>query len=936
VVIEDRRESTPAARHVDVIGREAELERLSDFLRPAGSPRAFIIEGEAGIGKTALWRAGIGCAGERGFRVLVSRPSGAEVNLSFAGLGDLLRGEFDSVLPQLPPPQQRALEAALALSDATDVGSDYRTLGLAVLGAFRARAVNGEFVVAIDDVQWLDAASARVLEFALRRLDHEPVALLVSLRIGDAGAPRSPIDLERLFALAPERAQLGALRLDALHELLRQRLQVNLSRPVLVRLHAVSSGNPFYALEIARALVAEGDADDLHTLPLTATLREVVQRRLRRLPVAVRETLVAAAALSRPSVSVLTAWAGSDERIQRDLERARGAGVVDVDGERIEFDHPLLAAGVYAAAGSAERRRTHAELARVVTDDEERARHLARAATGPDPAVVSALRDAAIHARARAAPDAALELLEEAIRLSTSADVVGVISLDAAEIAYTVGDHVRARQLLERIVAEPDAAPSHPHALVLLTRVVHDFGAAAPLLREARARAPDDPRLLSEIERNLASAAWAVLEDVVVGLEHARAAVAFAEAAGDDAAFRHALAWLVRLECLAGLPPHPALAGLVEAPGGREEPLRVVQGLSYTWAQMLDWTDELEAAASTLERLRDEAAAIGNFHALGPVLQFLALVLCRRGEAQTARHVAEEGVAVARASGDISGLTPALGSLAHVYAQLGEVELARAAGAEGLAMAEQTNFRYGELRLRHALGILELSLGSFARTRELLAGVAPVRWAAGYRDPSIVRSVPDEVEALVALGAVDDAVEALTPFEEYATMLERRWALGTSARCRGLVAAARGEPSFAWEAFERALELQRRLPEPYELARTLLVYGTARRRAKSRGQARELLEEALSIFERIGAKLWAERARAEIRRVGGARRAPDELTATERRVAELVADGLSNKLVARELYMSVKTVEGNLSRIYRKLGVSSRTQLARRLRDPAG
>jgi DNA-binding CsgD family transcriptional regulator len=711
-----------------------------------------------------------------------------------------------------------------------------------------------------------------------------------------------------------------------------------LPRPLLARLHATTGGNAFYALEIAGALdVRDAAVRPGAPLPVPATLQELVSQRLGRLPTPARETLLAVSALAQPRSSVLVDWAGSGDRVARDLGRARRAGVIELDDDRIRFSHPLLGSGLYAQTDASARRRMHGELARVVSDPEERVRHLARACAGPDPAVVAALEQAAERAQARGAPDAALELLDEAIRLTTNEQTTELarLALRAAEAAHIVGDDARARAMLERVAAERSAGELRTRALVLLTRVVHDFEASARLMRDACAEGVDDLRLRSEIERNLAASVWATVEEVFVGLEHAQAAVRFAEQAGDEAAYSHAIAWLARLQSLAGLPVHEDLQARVEArPSLDEEPLRLVQGARFTWAEILASDDELTRASETLEGLRRQAATVGNFQALAPVLQLLALVLWRRGDWSTARRVAQEAVDNARASGDDSGLVPALGSLACVEAHLGNIESARDTTAEGIALVETTHFRYGELRLRHALGALELSLGAPETACEHLAGVASSRWAVGYRDPSLVRTVPDEVEGLVALGELQHAHDALTPFQRYAKMLNRRWALGTAARCQGLLAAATGNQSAASEAFEHALELQRQLPEPYELARTLLTYGVARRRAKSRGEARELLEEAAKIFERLGGRIWAERARREIGRAGGRRGPRDELTATERRVAELVAEGRTNKAVAGELFMSVKTVEGNLSRVYRKLGVSSRTQLARRLRKP--
>jgi DNA-binding CsgD family transcriptional regulator len=921
---------------MEVIGREAELDRLSAFLVGRPWPRALVVEGEAGIGKTAVWRVGVDKARALGLTVLSSRPSSAEMNLSFAALGDLLSGEADAFLPQLAVPQQRALEGALALREVEGDVTDYRTLGLAVLGVLGARAEAGAFVVAIDDVQWLDAASARVLDFALRRLEDAPIGLLVTLRTDDAAKRRPVLDLDRLFTTPTERVKLGSLSVGALHELLRRRLDAALSRPMLVRVHAVARGNPFYALEFARALDDAADPLEMRMLPLTAPLREIVRRRLRRISPRGREMLLAATALSRPTLTVLGAWAGSDEPVAHELERARRAGIVEVESDRIVFGHPLLAAGIYDDATDTDRRRIHGELARIVSDPEERARHLARASSGPGLFAAAALKDAAQVALTRGAPDVALELLEEAMRVTPPQlrDEIANLELDAAQTAHTVGDHALARRLLERLIATEPAAQVRAQALVLLARVVHDYEAGAGLLYDARAQKIDDLRLRSEIERNLAANAWATLRDVNVALTHARAAIDLADAGADDGAYRHALAWLARLECLAGLPAQRAVHALTRGAGkahGADEPLRFVQGIRFTRAETLYWGDELHEAEEAFERLQQEAEAVGNVHAVSPVLQVLALVLWRRGEWERARNAAADAVELARECGDGSGLAGALGSLGFVEAQLGHVDAARAAAAEGLPLVDAMHFRYGELRLRHALGVLELSLGNPKGALHHLGGVASSRWGAGYCDPAATRTAPDEVEALIAVGSFEQAREALSPFERHAEILNRRWAVGTSARCRGLLAAAAGDYSAAWNAFERALEVQRQLPEPYEIARTLLAYGIARRRAKSRAAAGDLLEAAASAFDALGAPEWARRARGDATRATGRADARDLLTSTERRVAELVAEGHTNKAVAAELFMSVKTVEANLSRIYRKLHIRSRTQLARRL-----
>src|SRR3954447_21586694 len=378
----------------EIIGRRDELLALESFLEaaPAGG-RALLLEGEAGIGKTALWEEALERARARDIRVLRARPTQSEGQVAFAAVGDLLTPALGDVLQQLAPVQRRALEVALLLREPDGVFPDTRALGVALLSAIRAIAEQGPVLIAVDDGQWLDASSAELLAFVLRRLDGDPVAVLATVR----GQPVAvPLELDRAFG-SFRRLAVEPLSVGAIHRMLWGRLGLALSRPVIVRVHGITGGNPFFALELGRALVEGSIHTEDADVELPESLRAVVAQRLGALPSRVRETLTAVAALASPSVALLAALGGS---CVDDIELAEQRGVVGFDGERIRFAHPLLAPACYEAMPLHRRRRLHERLAELDVDLEERARHLAIAAAGPDEKVAAALDAAGGGARA--------------------------------------------------------------------------------------------------------------------------------------------------------------------------------------------------------------------------------------------------------------------------------------------------------------------------------------------------------------------------------------------------------------------------------------------------------------------------------------------------------------------------------------------------------
>ena len=404
---------------IGVIGRDEEQASIQAFLdRVADGPGALVLSGEAGIGKTILWEAGVAEARGRFGRVLSCHGVEAEASLSYAGLSDLLADSLDDVASALPPPRRRALEIALLIAEPGDAPPDPHAIGLAVLDALRALADQGPLLVAIDDAQWLDLPSAAVLQIALRRLRDESIGLLATVRLGP-DVESSSTWVAPSPSLASSSFSVGPLSLAAVHRLLAERLELELTRPELTRVHEATAGNPFFALELGRELVRTNTRPEAgRALPMPESLQELLGERLARLPTHTGDVLLQAAALARPTVTLVAAAYGDQALVQETLEAAVREGVIELDDSHVRFTHPLLASISYEQSPVWKRRAVHRALAGVVTDPEERARHLALAADGPDAEVASYLETAADQAFARGAPAAAAELFELAADLT--------------------------------------------------------------------------------------------------------------------------------------------------------------------------------------------------------------------------------------------------------------------------------------------------------------------------------------------------------------------------------------------------------------------------------------------------------------------------------------------------------------------------------------
>ena len=918
-----------------VFGRARELASLAQFLdRISRGPSALLIEGAAGIGKTTVWRAGVAEAERRGLRVMVARPLEAETRLSFSALGDLFDGAPDDTLSRLARPQRRALEVALLRADPEERPPDQRAVSLAFLGALRFVAGAHPVLLAIDDLQWLDRPSAEVLAYALHRLKAEPVGVLLSARPGEAIGNRGPLRLERtLPAGAASKLALAPLGHDSLVRMLRERFGNALSYPLVERVAATSGGNPFYALEIAGALIEEGARPaPAEPLPVPEDLGSLLRARLATLPRDAQDVLSACAALSRPRADTVERLFGG-RRAATGTTRATDAGVIEVHAARINFSHPLLSAAVYASIAPDRRRALHKRLAEVVEDPEERARHLALGAKGPDAVVAAALDDAARRARSRGAPGAGAELLELAGRLTPSDDAPAFHrrAIEAGECHFEAGDVARARSLLEGVLAASPPGPRRAEALLHLANIAWgDLRRIRPLLQRALAEVGETDTVLRS--RILAELTWTAVfgGNLSEGSRHARDALKSAERAGDPESRCRALVAVGHAEFFMGHDVSDVMSRAIQLQDTLEG-LQRIGTPRRVRAAHLAWMGDLDTARRNLEREYQETVEYGQLTNLWEVLAYLAELEVRAGNWDAARRYASEGHEVMAESGVEEALERLLTARARVEAHRGEVDASRRHATEALRLATSHDYRFEIVRSRSVLGFLELSLESPAGAHAYLQPLPDLVAAMGLGEPGVFPFVPDQIEALVGLGEIEQADSRLGWLEERGEALDRPLARATAARCRGLLAAAGGDFSGAGRHLGRALTEHERVRQPFEWARTVLIAAEIRRRAKQRRLAREGFVRALATFDRLGARLWSERARRGLSRVGGRAASAVGLTPTEQRIAELVAEGRTNREVSDALFVSVKTVEANLSRVYHKLGVRSRTELARRI-----
>jgi len=897
---------------LEVVARERELASVAAFLdEPRASPGALLLEGEAGIGKSTLWLAAVELARERGLHVLSSRPAEAERALAYAGLGDLLEGILEETLPELLPPRRRALEIATLRDEATGDPVDRRAVAIAVRDVLQLLGEDAPVVVAVDDVQWLDASSAGALEFALRRLDTTPVVVLLARRVGD-GAQPSGLE-QALPAERIERLPVGPLSAGALHRLLHDRLGRAFPRQTLLRIHEQSGGNPFFALELARALPA--DADPSQPLPLPETLDEVMRARIAALPDTTRQALGFVSALGTTREALL-----EEAGVETDtLGPAFEAHVIEREGGAIRFTHPLLASLLYGDLGD-ERGSVHARIAQVVEDPVARARHLALSHEEPEAGVAEVLDQAARLAGDRGASAVAAGILENAARLTPpdASDERRRRALAAARAYRAAGEWTRASTIAADLLAETEEASWRAETLVLLAEL-ETYGPATRLLEQALEEADSRPQLQAAVHCRLA---WIKRFGDETPMLHAQTALTLADQLDDDElrtrarAVQAVLAWFQgETEAPQDL---PALVQELPAALGAD---RLVQEGTQALANTLP-----SEARALLEREylewheRDERRS-------AQALWGLAWVEFWAGNWELAEEHATRAHDLSIQYGvEVPQDHLPLGVIA---VHRGRYEVARQHSERALELAD---VQFGSRAPQHlaVLGLVALCEGDTSAAVASLERAEQRAEEMSWGEPTVRWWTPDYVELLLRQGRGADAVRTLDAWNADAVRVKREWILPHVTRCRGLIAAADGDVEDALVLLERAVAEHEAVGDPFGRARALLAAGVVRRRLRQKRPAREVIEAAVEAFETIGAEGWAADARAELGRLGGRQRT-EGLTAAERRVAELVAEGRTNRQVAEALFLGERTVASHLTHIYAKLGIRSRTELARRL-----
>ena len=921
------------------IGRDAEAATISGFLGevPRG-PRVLLIEGEAGIGKTTLLKEGHDMAVELGITVLPAYPVESEAPLEFAGLADLLETIPAVLVDGLPDPQRQAVRHAVLRTESVQWSADPRTIATAVLTLLRNLSGIHPVVVVVDELAWLDTASARALSFALRRLRLEPVGLLAAVRTDWSGI-LSPLATDGVPAERVDRLRLGPLSLGAIRELLATRTALSPGRSLLVRLHEASRGNPLFALELA-ARAHAGLPPALHdTLDVPDSLRRLVLGRVTGLAPGPRDVLLVSSLSAEPALPVICAAARDPATAHADLEAGIQAGLLTAVDGGIAFVHPLMRSVVAEQAPAADRRAAHRRLAAAVCGTGARARHLALGAAGPDEALAGEVEAAARMAAGRGACGTAGDLAELAVTLTPLAqpDCQQRRTVLAAEERFEASDPARACRLLEDVI---DAMPAGPARAEVLRRAARyrafrgePVAAWVVALGRALDEAGDDTVLRAVIMMDQAVAA-SHAGNLREAIRIAELTLALAARAGDRALEAQCCAGLALWTFALGNGLRPDLISRALA-GPRQSP-RLSMDLRPNLAvgNLLHWTGDLDGARILYEREYAQAVEDGVETGLPFLLWALAENEGWAGNWPRAEHLAAEGYRLAEDSGSPAAIAFMSAARGLLHAYRGRIDAGLRDAARAVELAGQLGMPLPAAMAMQAFGIAALSAGDAAGAHERLGPLAETAFAVGVAEPALCGFVPDDIEALTRLGELGTAEALLGPFEARSAQLGRGWGIAAAGRCRGLLLAARGDLGAAGAALQTALQAHQRLAMPFEEARTLLAAGEVQRRARRKQQALDSLRAALVIFERLGAPRWQDRVLGELARVGThatPRGAGPVLTAAEQRVADLAAAGHTNAEVAAGLFMGQRTVEAHLSRVYRKLSVRSRKELCRML-----
>ncbi|WP_326719825.1 AAA family ATPase [Streptomyces sp. NBC_00243] len=920
-----------------VIGREELFAGARDQLSGGGS---VLVHGPAGIGKSTVLRALAAEYTESARTVLHCSATESESHLPFLALTDLLGLVVDEVSGQLPAPQRTALESALTGRGESTLQRDGLALRLAVLSVFRSLAAQGPVLIVADDLQWLDPASAELLGFAARRLGGMPVRMLCAVRT-ETEPPGEQHD-RYLRASPPDTLAVRLNPLTRAHvaELLGQRGYTGLPRSIVRDIHRTSGGNPLFALELGRALAESPTPPSPgEPLPVPTSLSALVLSRLEMLSAEARRTLLVASAGARPTLALL--HAAGRENAEAETASAAALGLLATEREAspvIRFAHPLVSAALYAEATAQERRAAHAALSTAASDPIERARHLALAATGTDPGVAARLGEAAAAARDRGAPSVAAGLGLLAARHTPADAVPGPDErrLQAAEDALTAGETDLARDIARQVLARATAPADRVRAwMVVIDAAGHSMAEIDAVFPQALADAGDDPRLLALVRYQLAWRALLMEGEMAKAREEAARAAGLAARAGDRPTELLALGFQAQMETLMG---HPGAPATIQRAMREPQDPRVACDHNGAGAARFRWLimgDQLAEARTTITALLREVRRRGMVESEVHFLRGLAETELRSGHCGRALDLARESLRLARDTGIGEAATAMFTSLAEAAG--GDVDRALALAREAVDRAEEDGDLIYLSRALGALGHAQLVAGDASATVQSLRRVRELEEGLGVTDPARGRWHGDLAEALVRIGEPVEAQDVIDATRERALRLGRESVLAVLDRAEALVRAARGEQGPATRQLTAAQDRLGKLGYGLEEARA--AYALAGLRTLRPGPTS--YDEATRLFRRCRALPWLR----QVETASAAHAAPsplaaaaldslasaalDSLASTERQVAALVMEGATNREIAARLFISVKTVEATLTRVYRKLGIRSRVDIVR-------
>jgi len=897
-----------------IFGREGERGRIDALLEAARNHRggSLVLRGEAGMGKTALLDYAIERAPD--FRVLRALGVESEAEIAYAGLQQLVRTILYE-LDELPAPQARALRTALAIDEDRRPGR--LAVSVATLSLLAGAAEEHALLCVVDDAHWLDHASADALAFAARRLEAEDVVILFAAREPESATFSTPgLPELRLQGLTPAaaKAMLAAVAPELTHY-------------TAERLIELTQRNPLALIEIPRALSKGHLAGHIpldEPLPIGAETERVFLERCASLSGQARRALLLIAASDPRDPDALSRSLATDGLDREVVAEAEAAGLLAPG--RLTFCHPLARSAIYRGARPADRRAAHAALAAASAESDYRAWQLAGAADHPDESVAAILEETAAAARRRGGVAAEARALERAAHLSPDREVAARRLFEAALAAEAAGWLSYAEMMLRAAADRTSNAGLRARAVARRSYLLFDRGefdqAHGIAVDEAERADREDAALLLT-----ASGAVHVLHhrlDIPAALATAERAWRLA---GPTAPWNldicHMLAWTQAVSGRA----EEALS-LVRSSIGRIKAPTVV---AIDLGSDLLYLEDYRLSREVLEQVVDRARTTDAPGILSYALNQLAKLELRDANPTRAYALALEARQFTEPLGNEVAMADNLACLGMIESMLGRAE-GRAHAKAALAIAEDRHDRRNSVRAREALGFDALARGDVRYAVECLEPAATMLEEGGVKHPNFFRLDADLIEALVRLGRTSDAQRHLGRLEEQSESTGSEWGQAVVARYRALLSTDTDLP----DAFGMALERYDGDHSRFERARTQLCYGERLRRVGQRQLAREQLRVALETFDRVGALPWAERARTELRASGEhlRRRNPtttEQLTPQELQIALLVADGLTNRDVGARLFLSVKTVEFHLTRIYRKLQIHSRSELVRRM-----